>query len=319
MSLGAIQERQKILQVFFEAVNGIGTSFLPSRFPLFETLEGLGFILSEINLPGIGNAGFFVLGFAIVRNIAKFMSPAALDPGPRIDQLTSGLKTGRAIHCDEFEVFTLKSSEKEILEEAFPRFLGFSSGGLKVNQFPFSEHRNAVGDEEPSIDVFVMDSNLQRDAIENEVLILIQKRPLVIGPDLCIEFLANVRDFCGRNFRIQKCFKESADLAGRDAPEEGIPDEVFHLGLETLIALENPGFECGITEPWDLKVLHKSELSVETPGIVAVAIEGARSALTLELEILFEGVFEKRFHESFNLLMCLSAPKIIIYLWLPFL
>ena len=120
------------------------------------------------------------------------MSPAALDPGPWIDQLTSGLKTGGAIHGDEFEMFTLKSSEKEILEEAFPRFFGFSSGGLKVDQLAFSEHRNAVGNEKPSIDVFAMDPDLQRDAVEDEVLILIQKGALVIGPDLGIQFLADI-------------------------------------------------------------------------------------------------------------------------------
>jgi len=91
------------------------------------------------------------------------------------------------------------------------------------------------------------------------------------------------------------------------------------LGLETLIAFENPSFECSIAEPRDLEVLHKSELSVETSGIVAVAIEGTRGTLALELEILFEGMFEKRFHESFDLLLGLSAPKIIIYLWPPFL
>jgi hypothetical protein len=160
MSLWAIQERQKILQVFFEAVNGVGASVFPSRFPLFESLESFVFILSQINLSGIGNAGFLVLGFAIVRNISKLMSPAPLNLGPWIDQLTSGLKTGRAIHGNELEVFALKSSEKEILEEAFPGFFGFSSGGLKFDQLPFSEHRNAVGDEESSIDVFAMDSDL---------------------------------------------------------------------------------------------------------------------------------------------------------------
>ena len=89
------------------------------------------------------------------------MSPAALDPGPRINQLASGLKTGRTIHGDELEVFALKSSEKEILEKAFPGFFGFSSGGLKVDQFPFSKHRHAVGDEESSIDVFAMDPDLK--------------------------------------------------------------------------------------------------------------------------------------------------------------
>jgi hypothetical protein len=91
------------------------------------------------------------------------------------------------------------------------------------------------------------------------------------------------------------------------------------LGLETLITFKNPGFEGCIAEPWDLKVLQKPELSVETSGIVSVAIERARGALALELEILFEGVFEKRFHESFDLLLGFSVPKIIIYLWPPFL
>ena len=66
MRLGAIEERQKVLNVFLEAVNGIGASFLPGRLPLFELFEGFGFILSQINLSGIGNARFLVLGFAIV-------------------------------------------------------------------------------------------------------------------------------------------------------------------------------------------------------------------------------------------------------------
>jgi hypothetical protein len=91
------------------------------------------------------------------------------------------------------------------------------------------------------------------------------------------------------------------------------------LRLETLIAFENPGFESGIAEPWDLEVLHKPELSVKASGIVAIAIEGSCSTLALELEVLFQGLFEKRFHESFDLLLGLSAPKIIIYLLPPFL
>jgi hypothetical protein len=141
----------------------------------------------------------------------------------------------------------------------------------------------------------------------------------VIVPDLGIKLLANVGDLWGRDFRVQQGFKQPSDLTRGDTSEEGISDEVFHLGLETLIAFENPSFECGIAEPRDLKILHKPELSVETSGIVAVSIEGTRGALALELEILFEGMFEKRFHESFDLLLSLSAPKIIIYLGPPFL
>ena len=68
---------------------------------------------------------------------------------------------------------------------------------FEVDQFPFSEHRDAVGDEEPSIDVFAMDPDLQRDTVEDQVLIFIQKRTLVIGSNLSIKFLANVGDLCG--------------------------------------------------------------------------------------------------------------------------
>jgi hypothetical protein len=150
-------------------------------------------------------------------------------------------------------------------------------------------------------------------------LILIQKRALVIGSDLGIQFLANVGDLCRRDFRIEKSFKQPSDLTSGDASEKGVHDEIFYLGLETLIAFENPGFEGGISEPWDLKALHKPELSVKASGVVAVAIEGTGGALALELEILFEGMFEKRFHESFDLLLSRSVPKIIIYLLPPFL
>jgi len=86
-----------------------------------------------------------------------------------------------------------------------------------------------------------------------------------------------------------------------------------------LVAFENPCFEGGVAESWDLKVLHESELSVKASGIVSIAIEGAGGTLALELEILFEGMLEKGFHESFDLLLGLSAPKIIIYLGSPFL
>ena len=70
MSFGAIEERQKVLKVFLEAVNGIGASILPSRFPFFESLECFCFILSRVNLPDIGDAIFFVFSFAIVRDVA---------------------------------------------------------------------------------------------------------------------------------------------------------------------------------------------------------------------------------------------------------
>ena len=113
MGLGAIQKRQKVLKVFLEAVDSIGTSFLPRGFPFFELFESFGFILSQIDLSSIGDAVFLVFGFAIVRDVTKFMSPATLDLGLGIDQLTSGFETSRTIHGDEFKVFALEPPEKE--------------------------------------------------------------------------------------------------------------------------------------------------------------------------------------------------------------
>ena len=160
MGFGAIQERQKVLNIFLKAVNGLGASFLPSCFPFFESFEGFDFILSQIDLSSIGDAIFLVFSFAIVRDVAKLMGPAALDLGLGIDQLTSGLKTGRAIHGDEFEVFANKSPEKESLEETLPGLFGFSFGVFEVDQLAFSEHRDAISDKHPPVDVFAPDPEL---------------------------------------------------------------------------------------------------------------------------------------------------------------
>ena len=160
MGFGAIQKRQKVLKVFFETVYGVRASFLPSSFPFLESLKSFTFILRQIDLSSIGDAVFLVFGFAIVRDVTKLMSPATLDLGLRIDQLTSGFETGRAIHGDEFKVFALKASEKQSLEKALPGLFGFSLGMFEVDQLSFSKHRDAIGDEHPSIDVFATDPEL---------------------------------------------------------------------------------------------------------------------------------------------------------------
>ena len=46
------------------------------------------------------------------------------------------------------------------------------------------------------------------------------------------------------------------------------------MGLEALIAFEDTSFEARITEPGDLEIVHKPELSVKASGIVPIAVDG---------------------------------------------
>jgi hypothetical protein len=183
------------------------TGFFPIRFPFPEFLNGISSVFCQINLSGISNTPFFVSGFAVIGDIAEFMGPAALDFGPGVNQFTGRFKAGRAIHGNEFEMFALKPPKIQVLKERLPRFFGFSFGVFKIDQFTFTEHRDAVSGKNPSIDVFATDPDLEADAVKDKVLIFIEKRALVIGENEGVQLFADSRDFRGRDLGIEERFK----------------------------------------------------------------------------------------------------------------
>jgi hypothetical protein len=91
------------------------------------------------------------------------------------------------------------------------------------------------------------------------------------------------------------------------------------LRLKTLIPFKHAGLKACVAEPWDPEVLDKTELGVEGPWVVAVAVNRLRSTFTLKLEILFQSILEHGLYKPFDVMLSIFEQRIFIYLLPPFL
>ena len=91
-----------MIQIFFKAMDRIGTETLPGLLPGFKFLACLSLVLGFVNPAGLLDTVPLVFFLAVTRNILKFVKPAALDLGFGIEELRGGLQAWGAVHDNEF-------------------------------------------------------------------------------------------------------------------------------------------------------------------------------------------------------------------------